>query len=70
MRLQILQWQNDLRLKAKRLTRKFHDLSQSPLEFFHDFFEEAEKSMEVFRSNNNISVPDHERLLHGVVFEL
>ena len=70
LRSQIIQWQNNLRIKAKRLTKRFNDLGQSPNEFFHDFFDEAEKSMGVFLSNNNLATDETEKLLQGVVFEL
>lgn len=70
LRTNIINWQNNLRIKAKRLTNKFNDTGQSSREFFHEFFDEAEKSMAVFLSNNKIQLDDTERLLHGVVFEL
>ena len=70
LRLRVERWENDLRLKAQRLTNKFNlDDKYTPASFFHDFFETAEQSLVAFFKNDPID-GDLEKLLHGVVFEL
>lgn len=70
LRSKIISWQDDLRFKAYRLTDKFNiDSSYSPKRFYHDFFEDASKSMNAFLANHKL-YGDEEKLLHGVVFEL
>ena len=70
LRNHILKWQNNLRLKAERLTKRANDLGESPVAFFHNFFDVAESSMGEFLANNKICSDDTEKLLQGVVFEL
>lgn len=70
LRLKILEWQDNLRLKAFRLTDQFKsDPAYTPSKFFHDFFKAAEQSLSTFFKNEMIT-GDDEKLLHGVVFEL
>jgi hypothetical protein len=70
LRIKIQNWQDNLRRKAKRLTKKHNDLTEStPTKFFHDFFDEAEKELLTFYSAEKLD-GDKEKLLHGVVFEL
>jgi len=70
LRSNILNWQDDLRLKAKRLTEKFNiDSSYTSEKFFHDFFDAAEVSLNSFYGAHELN-GDSEKLLHGVVFEL
>ncbi|TJY38208.1 hypothetical protein [Pontimicrobium aquaticum] len=70
LRGKIIDWQDDLRLKAFRLTSKFKsDKNYTPSKFFHDFFQAAENSLISFYDNNSLSGSD-EKLLHGVVMEL
>jgi len=70
LRSKIISWQDDLRIKAYRLTDKFTiDSSYSPKKFYHDFFDDASKSMDAFLANHKLYA-DQEKLLHGVVFEL
>ncbi len=70
LRAKIISWQDDLRLKAYRLTDKFNiDSTYSPRKFYHDFFEDASKSMNTFLEKNKLHA-EEEKLLHGVVFEL
>ena len=70
LRNNILAWENDMRLKADRLTQKFEiDEDYTPKNFFHDFFEEAEKELITFYKDFEIK-GDRQKLLNGVVFEL
>jgi hypothetical protein len=70
LRNKILAWENDMRLKADRLTRKFEiDKDYTPQIFFYDFFEEAEKELITFYKDFEIK-GDRQKLLNGVVFEL
>jgi hypothetical protein len=70
LRTNITNWQDDLRLKAKRLTGKFNiDNTYTAEKFFHDFFDAAEDSLNKFYSAHELN-GDTEKLLHGVVFEL
>lgn len=70
LRLKIINWQDNLRIKAKRLTKKFtQDTSYTPTKFFHDFFEIAEKDLYEFYSAEKLD-GDKEKILNGVVFEL
>lgn len=70
LRINILNWESNLRLKASRLTNKFNlDENYSPQEFFHDFFDEAEREILTFYKDFDLK-GDKEKLLHGVVFEL
>jgi hypothetical protein len=70
LRSKIFKWQENLRLKAERLTRKFKDYPEyTPTRFFHEFFEEAEKELLTFLQNERID-GDKEKLLNGVIFEL
>jgi hypothetical protein len=70
LRLRIINWQDNLRIKAKRLTKKFlNDDTYTPTKFFHDFFEVAEKDLCEFYSAEKLG-GDKEKILNGVVFEL
>ncbi len=70
LRVKILKWQDNLRLKAKRLTKKFQDDEEyTPRKFFHQFFDEAEKELNTFYSIEKID-GSREKLLNGVIFEL
>jgi len=70
LRLKIMKWQDNLRLKAKRLTKKFQTTENySPNNFFNDFFDAAEQELATFFSSEKLD-GDREKLLHGVVFEL
>lgn len=70
LRLKILKWEENLRLKADRLTKKFNiDDSYTPQTFFHDFFSAADDELTTFFRSNNYD-GDKEKLLLGVVFEL
>ncbi len=70
LRSRILKWQENLTLKAKRLTRKFAIMpNYSPSLFFFDFFDIAEKQLLSFFEVNQLH-GDSEKLLHGVVFEI
>lgn len=70
LRSNILMWESNLRLKAYRLTGKFNiDETYTPLKFFYDFFDEAEKEILTFYKDFEL-IGDKEKLLHGVVFEL
>jgi hypothetical protein len=70
LRSNILNWENNLRLKASRLTGKFNiDETYTPQKFFYDFFDEAEKEILTFYKDFELK-GDKEKLLHGVVFEL
>jgi hypothetical protein len=70
LRLKLVRWQDNLRLKASRLTKKFQsDDTYTPVSFFNEFFETAEKELLAFLSTEKLD-GDREKLLHGVVFEL
>lgn len=70
LRTNIKNWQDNLRLKAERLTHKFNiDPDYTPRDFFHNFFEEAEKEIMTFYGDFKLK-NDQQKLLHGVVFEL
>lgn len=70
LRQSILNWQENMRLKAARLTNNFSfDPTYTPQKFFHDFFNEAEKEILSFYKDFELK-GDKEKLLHGVVFEL
>ncbi len=70
LRTNIINWQDNLRIKAHRLTHKFNiDPTYTPEDFFHDFFEEAENEILTFYSDFKLR-NDQQKLLHGVVFEL
>ncbi|MES2575284.1 MAG: hypothetical protein V4572_10100 [Bacteroidota bacterium] len=70
LRNNILNCEDNLRLKASRLTSKFNiDETYTTYSFFHDFFEEAEKEILTFYKDFALK-GDKEKLLHGVVFEL
>jgi hypothetical protein len=70
LRTNILEWEDNLRLKANRLTNKFRiDKDYTPVNFFHDFFEIAEA--EILSFYKDFELKGHkEKLLQGVVFEL
>lgn len=70
LRQKILRWQDNLKLKASRLTRKFRVTDDySPVKFFHEFFDIAENELMTFFSSEKLD-GDSEKLLQGVVFEL
>jgi len=70
LRQNILNWEENMRLKASRLTHNFTiDSTYTPQKFFHDFFNEAEKEILSFYKDFELK-GDKEKLLHGVVFEL
>lgn len=70
LRVNILNWESNLRLKASRLTNNFNlDETYTPQRFFYDFFNEAEKEILTFYKDFELK-GDKEKLLHGVVFEL
>ncbi|ASV31084.1 hypothetical protein [Maribacter cobaltidurans] len=70
LRANILNWEYNLRIKAKRLSDKFSiDESYSAHKFFYDFFEIAEKEIISFYKDYDLK-GDKEKLLNGVVFEL
>lgn len=70
LRNNILAWEDDLRVKAERLTNKFKiDDTYTPEYFFHEFFEIAEKEIILFYKDFELK-GDKNKLLHGVVFEL
>lgn len=70
LRNDILNWESNLRLKAKRLTDNFKiDDDYSPNKFFSDFFKEAENEILTFYKDFELK-GDKEKLLHGVIFEL
>lgn len=70
LRKNIIEWQNNLRIKAHRLTKKYNDLGGDPKTFFHEFFDIASTSMNAFLTNNEYRCDTDEKLLHGVIFEL
>lgn len=70
LRLKILNWQDNMRVRAKRLTNKFNlNPSYNSQMFYHDFFEDAEKQLLTFYEKNDLK-DDAEKLLNGIVFEL
>ncbi|MCE4562850.1 restriction endonuclease [Maribellus sp. CM-23] len=70
LRLKILNWQDNMRARAKRLTNKFNlNPSYNSQMFYHDFFEDAEKQLLTFYEKNDLK-DDEEKLLNGIVFEL
>jgi hypothetical protein len=70
LRTNILNWENNLRIKAKRLSDKFNlDNEYTPQEFYHEFFEAAEQEILTFYKDYELK-GDKEKLLNGVVFEL
>lgn len=70
LRSQIIQWQNNMRIKADRLTRKFQAQPEyTAIDFFHDFFEAAEADLLRFLASNQLN-GDDQKLLNGVIFEL
>lgn len=70
LRTKIIQWQDNMRIKAARLTSKFQTQPDySSVKFFYDFFEAAETSLLVFLKDNQLT-GDDQKLLNGVVFEL
>ena len=70
LRIKIQKWQDDMRHRARRLTRKFNiDESYNSTQFFEDFFDDAEKQLLKFYSENELK-EDEEKLLNGIVFEL
>nr|WP_319571254.1 restriction endonuclease [uncultured Draconibacterium sp.] len=70
LRLKILNWQDNMRVRAKRLTNKFNlNPSYNSQMFYHDFFEDAEKQLLTFYEKNELK-DDEEKLLNGIVFEL
>jgi hypothetical protein len=70
LRDQIINWENNLRLKADRLTNNFKlDNQYTPAKFFHDFFQDAEKEILTFYKDFSLK-GDKERLLYGVILEL
>lgn len=70
LRNDILVWQNNLRIKAKRLTKNFkRDALYTSNKFFMDFFLEAEKDLGKFLEIKRLT-GDTEKLLNGIVFEL
>jgi len=71
LRTRLLDWQNDLRKKASRLTKHFiHDTNYTPSKFFSDFFREAENDLIRFLDGEKIHTNHKEKLLQGVIFEL
>jgi hypothetical protein len=70
LRVNILKWESNLRLKASRLTMNFNlDSAYTPQQFFIDFFKEAENEILTFFRDFELK-GDKEKLLQGVVFEL
>lgn len=70
LRQSILNWEENMRLKASRLTHNFTvDSTYTPQKFFHDFFSEAEKEILSFYKDFELK-GDKEKLLQGVIFEL
>lgn len=70
LRLNILSWQEDLKIKADRLTNKFSlDITYRAENFFFDFIDIAEKELLTFYQEFSLK-GDKQKLLHGVVFEL
>ncbi|MEQ9305940.1 MAG: hypothetical protein RJQ14_18645 [Marinoscillum sp.] len=70
LRAQIMEWQDNMRSKAIRLTKKFQDQPDySPMKFFNEFFEIAEIDLIRFMSDFKLRGGE-QKLLNGVVFEL
>ncbi|AKB50445.1 hypothetical protein MSBRW_1192 [Methanosarcina barkeri str. Wiesmoor] len=70
LRSEILDWQENLRIKADRLTDKFNTCNEyNSRKFFYDFFDEAKEDLDIFFKNGNYT-GDIEKLLHGIIFEL
>ena len=70
LRSKILHWQEDLKVKADRLTGKFSiDDNYKAENFFFDFIDTAEKELLSFYQEFCLK-GDKQKLLHGVVFEL
>ncbi len=70
LRTNILSWESDLRIKAKRLSDKFNiDHSYTPQDFYYEFFEIAGQEILTFYKDYELK-GDKEKLLNGVVFEL
>lgn len=69
LRQDIKRWQDNMRFKAHRLTNKFENGDYTPLEFFHEFFDQAEKDINKFMDDDSVT-GDGEKLMNGIVFEL
>jgi len=70
LRLKIIKWQDNMRLRAKRLTDKFNiDTDYTSKKFFHEFFDDAFNQLLTFYEENELK-DDQEKLLNGIVFEL
>ena len=70
LRSEIIDWQDNLRIKAYRLTNKFKLYEDyTPQKFFHDFFDEAGKDLHLILNNGKYT-GDIEKLLNGIIFEL
>lgn len=70
LRNKIMDWQDNLRIKAERLTGQFNtDPDYTPAKFFFQFFQDAEASLRTFYISNELSGSE-EKLLHGAVLEL
>lgn len=70
LRNDILRWQDEMRLKAHRLTKQFQiNENYTSTNFFFDFFKSAEDSLNVFYNDYELK-GDREKLLYGVVMEL
>lgn len=70
LRSQIINWQENMRMKADRLTRKFQsEPDYTAVNFFNEFFETAEKDLLRFMESNQLK-GDDQKLLNGVIFEL
>ncbi|BBL65712.1 hypothetical protein MSMAT_1973 [Methanosarcina mazei TMA] len=70
LRSEILDWQENLKIKAYRLTGKFNVYpDDSPRKFFYDFFDEAKTDLDILFKNGNYT-GDIEKLLNGIVMEL
>lgn len=70
LRSKIINWQNNMRIRADRLTQKFETHEDyTAVKFFHDFFSTAETHLLSFLEANKLN-GDYQKLLHGVIFEL
>jgi len=70
LRQKILKWQDNMRIKAKRLTKKYNfDPNSSAKDFYSEFFDIAEIELKTFYDKNDLK-DDEEKLLNGIVFEL
>lgn len=70
LRGKIINLEDNMRLKADRLTMKFKiDTNYTPLNFFFDFFDVAEKEINTFFNDYEFK-GDRQKLLNGIVFEL